>query len=67
MESRAVFGTPVYQALASFKANSKISQVVSLHSTDGAVHSREAIEEARRLAKQMELRDAITMVFAPKA
>ena len=67
-QTTTVFGTPAYQALSHFKNQGHISQVVSLFTTSSHENSpsREAIDETRRLAKQMELRDSVTLVFAPQ-
>ena len=59
-----MYGTPAYQSLTQFKAQGQIAQVISLFDITKS-NERDVIDEARRLSKQMELRDAITLVFTP--
>ena len=41
--------------------------MISLFELDSMQGTKEAMDEARRLAKQLELRDSITLVFGEKA
>lgn len=48
------------------KANENITQVISLFELDAKQNYKEMIDETRKFAKQMELRDAVTFVFGQK-
>ena len=44
-----------------------MTQVISLFELDSKQNNKDVMEEARRFAKQLELRDSITLVFGSKA
>ena len=63
-----VYGTPCYQSLVQFKKQAEIAEVIGLFSTNQGddAQKRELMDKARKFAMKLELRDSVTLVFAPK-
>ena len=62
-EQQHIYGSLAYQTLYTLKTQENLTQIISLIDLESKENMQEAINETKKLANQLELRDALTLVI----
>ena len=62
-EQEHIYGSLPYQTLYTLKKQENLTQIISLIDLESKKNMQEAINETKKLANQLELRDALTLVI----
>ena len=62
-EKKHIYGSMPYQILYTLKMQENLTQVISLIDLESKKNVQEAINETKRLAMKLELRDSLTLVI----
>ena len=62
-EQQHIYGSLAYQTLYTLKTQENLTEIISLVDLESKKNMQEAINETKKLANQLELRDALTLVI----